>query len=211
MAHFWMSYVYRYAGVLDSSQRECEAGSALDPGFNLLRSCAFSYLMASDYEHAQLYISLDQTFGAWARLRIAMRKGDSAAVLRESSAAANSGFSRASDLVTLFQGCLNHSPEAELRKAMVRIETDPVAALDREIPYQIAEDFAFCGQSEAALRQLRRAIQGNYCSYQAMDNDPVFDAIRRRPEYAELRAAAVQCQQSFLAHRQQVDSAYASK
>jgi DNA-binding winged helix-turn-helix (wHTH) protein/TolB-like protein len=211
MAHFWMSYVYRYAGVLDSSQRECEAGLALDPGFNLLRSCAFSYLMAGDYEHAQLYISLDQTFGAWARLRIAMRKGDSAAVLKESSAAAKSGFSRASDLVTLFHGCLNHAPEAELRKTMVRIETDPVAALDREIPYQIAEDFAFCGQTEAALRQLRNAIQGNYCSYQAMDDDPVFEAIRRRPEYAELRAAAVQCQESFLAHRQHVDSAYASK
>jgi tetratricopeptide (TPR) repeat protein len=211
MAHFWMSYVYRYAGVLDDSQRECEAGLALDPGFNLLRSCAFSYLMASDYEHAQPYISLDQSFGAWARLRIAMRKGNSAAVLNESNEALRSGFSRAGDLVTLFQSCLNQLPEAEIRKTMARIESDPVAALDQEIPYQIAEDFAFCGRGDAALQQLRKAIQGNYCSYPAMDKDPVFDAIRRRPEYAELRAAGVQCQENFLAHRKQVDSAYASK
>ena len=211
MAHFWMSYVLRYAGVLSEANNECDAALALDPGFSMLRSCAFPFIMAGDYANAQQYINLDSSFGAWMRLRIAMRKGNSAAVLNESNEALRAGFSRAGDLAVLFQSCLNHSPQEQIRNTMARIETDPVAALDREIPYQIAEDFAFCGQVEGALRQLRKAIQGNYCSYPAMDKDPVFDAIRRRPEYAELRAAAVQCQQSFLAHRRQFDSAYASK
>jgi tetratricopeptide (TPR) repeat protein len=201
MGHFWMSYVLRYAGLLDDSQKQCDAALALDPGFNLLRTCAFPYLMAGDYAHAQPYISLDPSFGAWARLRIAMRNGDSAVLLKESTEAFQSGFTRAGDLVALFQSCLNKTSEGELRKAMTRIETDPVGALDHEIPYQFAEDFAFCGQEDAALEQLRKAIEGNYCSYPAMDKDPVFDRIRQRPEFAELRAAGIHCQQEFMNHR----------
>jgi len=40
LAHFWISYVYRHAGLLDEATRECDAGLNLDPGFNMLRSCA---------------------------------------------------------------------------------------------------------------------------------------------------------------------------
>jgi DNA-binding winged helix-turn-helix (wHTH) protein/TolB-like protein len=211
MAHFWMSYVLRYAGILGEAKKECDAGLGLDPGFSMLRSCAFPLIMAGDYAGAQQYISLDPSFGAWMRLRIAMRTGNSAAVLSESNEALHSGFSRAGDLSALFHSCLNHSPEEDIRKIMARIEADPVAALDQEIPYQIAEDFAFCRQAVPALQQLRKAIQGNYCSYPAMDKDPVFDVIRLRPEFVDLHAAAIQCQEKFMAHRRQVDPTYAAK
>jgi hypothetical protein len=40
-----------------------------------------------------------------------------------------------------------------------------------------------------------------------MDKDPLFDSIRQRPEFAELRRAAIQCQQSFLDHREQIRAA----
>jgi DNA-binding winged helix-turn-helix (wHTH) protein/TolB-like protein/tetratricopeptide (TPR) repeat protein len=201
MAHFWMSYVLRYAGVLDEANKQCDAALTLDPGFNMLRSCAFPSIMAGDYVLAQRYIALDENFGAWMRLRIALRTGDKAAVLKESSKADRSGFSRADRLVTLFQTCSNHAAEGQLRRAIADVEDDPVAALDHELYYQIAEDLAFCGQSDAALQQLRRSIQGNYCSYPAMDKDPVFDSIRQRPEFAELRSMAIHCQQEFINHR----------
>ena len=60
------------------------------------------------------------------------------------------------------------------------------------------------GQPDAALLQLRKAIQGNYCSYPAMEKDPLFDPIRQRSQFGEMRQAAIQCQQNFLAHREQV-------
>jgi hypothetical protein len=39
-----------------------------------------------------------------------------------------------------------------------------------------------------------------------MEKDPLFDPIRRRPEFGELRQAGIQCQQDFLAHRREVDA-----
>lgn len=207
MAHFWMSYLFRYAGVLDESNRECDAALALDPGFNLLRSCAFPSIMAGNYDHAQRYIGLDEKFGAWMRLRIALRSGDSSEVLKQAGAATQAGFSRADRLLALFRGCLNHAPAAEMRKTIAEVEDDPVATLDHELYYQIAEDLAYCGQTDAALDQLRKSIQGNYCSYPAMDKDPVFDTIRQKPEFAPLRTAAITCQQQFVSHRIRADAA----
>jgi hypothetical protein len=102
---------------------------------------------------------------------------------------------------------LNHSPEIEIRKSVARIESDPVLALDHEISYQAAEDFAFCGQQDTALAQLQKAIEGKYCSYPAMDKDPIFAGIRARREFDQLRRAGIQCQQNFLSHRKRFDSA----
>ena len=210
MAHFWMSYVYRYAGLLDEANRECDAGLALDPGFNMLRSCAFPAIMAGDYTRAQRYINLDENFGAWMRLRIALRTNNAAAVLKELGEATRSGFNRADVILQLFQTYMDHAPEADIRRAGARVEDDPVAVLDHELFYQNAEDLLFCGQVEAGLRQLRKSIEGGYCSYPAMDKDPVFNRIRQNPEFTDLRAAGMRCQQAFLSHRKRVATSLAA-
>lgn len=43
MAHFGMSYVLRYAELLDEAGKECDAALALDPGFNGFRSCTYPF------------------------------------------------------------------------------------------------------------------------------------------------------------------------
>jgi len=204
LAHYWMGYVLRYAGLLDEAGKECDAALALDPGFNLFRSCANPFILRGDYEHAIRYIRLDENSGVGALLRmmIALRKGNTAAALAETHAVSQTGY-RFADLVRIY---LNHGSEAELSKAAAEVEADPRYSRDAEELYRNAEALSFCGQPEAAFRQLRKAIKGNYCSYPAMDKDPLFDPIRQRPEFAELRQTAIQCQQSFLAHRQQVDA-----
>jgi hypothetical protein len=108
--------------------------------------------------------------------------------------------------VELARTYLLHAPEAELRRAAAALEVDPRSAHDPEMRYFNAGVLSFCGQSDAALTELRKAVQGNYCSYPAMDKDPLLDPIRSRSEFAELRQAGLQCQQSFLAHRRQVQS-----
>jgi hypothetical protein len=77
-------------------------------------------------------------------------------------------------------------------------------SLDAEEVYRSAEFLGFCGFGDAALRQLRKAIAGNYCSYPALDKDPLFNPIRQRAEFAELRQAGLKCQKSFQSYRQQV-------
>jgi len=208
LGHHSMSYVLRIAGLLDEANQECSAALALDPGFNRFRSCAIPYVLQGDYGHAQSYIRLDEQsgFGAMLRMAIALRSGNTAAALAESEAAIQGGF-RFVDLARMY---LNHAPEAELRKATAALEVDPRAASDPEMLYFNAGVLSYCGQGDAALRQLRRAIAGNYCSYPAMDKDPLFDPIRQRAEFADLRIAAVQCQQRFLTHRAQVEATLAA-
>ncbi len=69
---------------------------------------------------------------------------------------------------------------------------------DREPLYSTGEAFAFCGENEYALDFLRLAVQGNYCSYPALDLDPVFAAIRNTPEFRQIRQEAIACQQRFV-------------
>jgi DNA-binding winged helix-turn-helix (wHTH) protein/TolB-like protein/tetratricopeptide (TPR) repeat protein len=201
MAHFWMGYVLRYAGLLDEAGKECDAGFVLDPGFNVLRSCATTFILAGDYAHAQRYIKVDEGsgFGALLRMDIALRERKTATVLAEANTASRLGYRRV--YAKLAQACLNPAPEGNLAKVVAEVEGDPVSSHDPELLYQNAGVLSLCGQSDAALRQLRNAIKGNYCSYPALDNDPQFDSIRQRPEFAELRQAAIQCQQNFLIHR----------
>lgn len=198
--HFEMSYVLRYAGLLSRAGQECDKALAIDPGFNVLRSCAVPFLLDGDYAHAQTYIQLDEHsgFGALLRLMIALRSGDQGAASRELDAVSKSGYVFA-DLLRLYLG---GAPQAELAKAANAVEGDRKSSWDPEELYRNAEILSLCGQSDAALRQLRKAIDGNYCSYPAMENDPLFESIRRRPEFAELNRMATHCQQSFLSHIQ---------
>jgi TolB-like protein/DNA-binding winged helix-turn-helix (wHTH) protein len=204
MAHFWMSYVLRYAGLVDEAGKECDAGLALDPGFNVFRSCASTFIMAADYAHAQEYISVDESsgFAALMRLQIALRARDAAAALTDANAVAQLGFRNVD--AKLVRAYLNHASAAEFANTVAEVEADPVSSRDPELLYQNADALAFCGQPDGALRQLGKAVKGNYCSYPAMDRDSLFDSIRQQPEFEAIRQAGIQCQQSFLAHRAQV-------
>jgi len=207
-SHFGMSYVLRYAGLLDEAGKECDAALALDP-VNGYRSCATVFILLGEYAHAKKYINLDKDSGVAALMRmvVALRMRDSASVLAEANAAAQRGYLSVN--AGLVRAYLSHASAAELAKTVAEVESDPASSHDPELLYQNAEGLAFCGQSDAVIRQLGKAIKGNYCSYPAMDQEPLFDSIRRRQEFAQLRQAAIQCQQNFLTHRKQVEATLA--
>lgn len=209
IAHYSMSYVLRYAGLLDEASKECDKALAIDPGFNVFRSCATPFILSGDYAHAQKFIRLDENSGvaATSRTFIALRTGNTAAVFAESSAMSKTGLHYGD----LARSCLNHAPEAEISQTAAQVETDPRLSVDAEEMYRSAEVLSFCGFGDAALRQLGKAIAGNYCSYPAMDKDPLFEPLRHRPEFAESRQAGLKCQERFLAHREQVGTAPAGQ
>jgi hypothetical protein len=95
--------------------------------------------------------------------------------------------------------CAGHRPRWEIATLSHSVHPDE----DPNENYFSASDLAYCGQTEAALQMLRRAIGGNYCSYPAMDSDPLFANIRPKPEFVEIRSAAINCQKKFLAERGQ--------
>ena len=62
-AHFVMSYVYRYAGMLEQSTNECNTALALDPGNYTFRSCAWAFMELGKTERASGFYPSGCGFG----------------------------------------------------------------------------------------------------------------------------------------------------
>ena len=58
-AHFALSYVLRYAGILPQSIDECKLARQLDPGNFSFRTCAWSFLEMGKTNEAMDYVQLD--------------------------------------------------------------------------------------------------------------------------------------------------------
>jgi serine/threonine protein kinase/tetratricopeptide (TPR) repeat protein len=192
-AHQVLAYVLRYAGLLEESTRECEAAIARGPNEFKLRSCAIAFWQLKNYARAKDFIRLDAG-SEWAQgvtVDILMREGkfgEARQILEKNDVR---------DFVLM---CLNRRPVAEMQPRVARFERD-VMDRDPEPKYHIAANLSSCGFKDESLRLLRLAIEQNYCSYPAMDNDPLFDNVRSTPEFAALRKAGMECQQRFLAYR----------
>lgn len=57
---------------------------------------------------------------------------------------------------------------------------------------------AYCGHHEVALRMVSRAVEQNYCSYPAIDRDPLWADLREDPGFLEIREEAIACRQRFV-------------
>jgi serine/threonine protein kinase len=192
-AHFTLGFVLRYAGLLPESANQCETAASLDPTDFHWRSCAFVFLQRGDYQHAMdyLHVDLGSEFYKAYSIDALVRAGKA----NEAVQVGPPDIARAS--YALLLACAGRRPAAEI--ATLSHDVHPEA--DPEVNYFSASHLAYCGQTEAALRMLRRAIEGNYCSYPAMDSDPLFANIRHKPEFAEVRSTAIECQKKFLAER----------
>jgi len=98
----------------------------------------------------------------------------------------------------MLPACVAHKSASEIAvlAAHLQVSEDP------EANYLTAANLAYCGQTREALRLLKLAVRGNYCSWPAMDSDPFFAGVRIKPEFAGVRAAGMVCQKNFLAARQ---------
>jgi hypothetical protein len=75
---------------------------------------------------------------------------------------------------------------------------------DPEVSYFFAAHLAYCGQAAPALQMLDSAVRANYCSYPAMDSDPLLANLRGRSEFAEIRSRAMACNRRFLSETKQI-------
>jgi hypothetical protein len=100
----------------------------------------------------------------------------------------------------MLPACIEHQPPQEIAALAANVQTSE----DPEANYLAVANLAYCGQNKEALRLLRLAVEGNYCSWPAMDSDPFFAGVRAMPEFAAIRAAGIAYQQNFLAARVRV-------
>ena len=189
-AHFSAAYVLRYAGLLEDAARECDAAHAADPRGREFRSCALVFVQLGKYDRAREYLRLDAG-SAWVKFReaeIFQREGNAAAAV----ALLPAGGRRATLL-----GRSGTQADRDREAAAIEASSLP----DPEGSYIVGGILASAGYPQAALRLLRKAVEGNYLCVPAMDNDPLFDSVRKDPEFAAIRSEAVRRQKEFIAQR----------
>jgi len=193
-AHFSLGYVLRYAGLLDEAAHECEAARAIDPRNRNLRSCGFLFMLAGDYARARDYAHLDAGSGWSSNVEAdtLLREGK-----RESALATAPQDDRAAGGYAVLRAAPGPDRDRLAAEALANAGSD----VDPENKYYAAGHLALAGYGEAALRLLKNAVDGSYLCHEAMDRDPLFESIRKTPEYAAIRAESVRRQKEFLAKR----------
>jgi eukaryotic-like serine/threonine-protein kinase len=200
-AHFALSYVLRYAGLLDESAHECNFALALDQSNYKIRSCSGVFAQLGERQRAMEFVRLDpgSEYAAMQTAAILLGQGK--------LAEARQAIQRASDSPLmgrdLLQACLDPQRSSRCDTAAQQIEAAAVAGVDVEPRYSAGTLLSYCGQKDAALRLLRSAVAQNYCAYTALQSDPLLAKLRGSSEFYELLAAAKKCQNRFLAQRDQ--------
>jgi DNA-binding winged helix-turn-helix (wHTH) protein/TolB-like protein len=203
--HLVHSYVLWYAGLLDEAASECEKTRSIDAGTTDLASCGFVFVGLNQYDRAREFLQFQSgtDYQVGGEVEVLIREGKFDAALQNV---------RLLPLTTFYgrqmiEPCLLHrAPTAEESVKIQKIGSETMENDDPFPKYGLAAWYSFCHKPELAFTALRRAITQNYCAYPQMETDPLLATIRGRPEFAELRASGIACQQRFLEHRRQVRS-----
>ena len=193
-AHFALSYVLRYGGMLDEAARECETTLQLDPGEYQIRSCgnvfeslgqvprAFDYFRADSGSEWMLanVAAANMRLGRWEEAREGAK--------RINPSSANYG---------LLGACL-FKPENE-EKLIQENFNGALANPDPENRYWAASIAGMCGKKADAMKLLQSAVKSGYCGYITLQKDPAFQSLHDDPEYPKLLADAKACRDKFAA------------
>lgn len=194
--HHLLSYVLRYGGSVDESVRQCEMTLLLAYKF-VWGACSTSWMEAGDYKKAREFIRKDLSteFSKAHAIEVDLRQGNIAEVLKI-PAPNVPGW----DSYKMVQACAAQRPETEIKALASKVTVND----DPEVNYFFAAHLAYCGQTDAALKMLKTTIDENYCSYPAIDRDPLFDKIRNTPGFAKVRSAAFACHDDFVNSRERL-------
>jgi eukaryotic-like serine/threonine-protein kinase len=196
IAHYSLAYVLRYAGLLEEAQKECDAAAAIDPGNYNWRSCSFAFFEAGKMSWAKQYLNKDAG-SEWTNavmVSVLMREGR----MGEARQAAQRITGKVW-MPDLLQACLNKAPAAEIHRQAERAQDELLPETDSELKYYHGSLLAACGEKEIAYKFLAKAVEGQYCAYQALQTDPLLSGVQADPEFRKILAAAEACQRKFLA------------
>jgi tetratricopeptide (TPR) repeat protein len=192
-AHFVMSYVYRYAGMLQEATNECNTALTLDPANYIFRSCAWPFMELGKTDRAADFIRLDagSEWAAYVQPSLLLREGN-VAEAREAVKHMPTAPRYHRDLL---EACLDLRPASELDKIAEQSETSYPSDPDPETWYIEGSLFAYCGKHKAAIHLLQAAIENNYCAYSNLLTDPLLAKFRSDPDIDKLLTAAHECQE----------------
>lgn len=190
--HHVLSYVLRYGGSLEEAGHECDLAVLLTTKV-VWGSCSTTFMELGNYNRAMDFIRKDLS-SEWSKahaIEVHVREGKT----QEALAIGSPNIPHWGSYEMLL-ACAAGAPEDTVKALATKVEVDD----DPEVDYFFAGHLAYCGQSSAALKMLKLAVDHNYCSYPAMDKDPLFDKLRGNAEYQRIRGEAVLCHEDFVAN-----------
>lgn len=192
--HHVLNYVERYGGSIEDAGRECELVVLLAAKI-VWGSCATTFMELGNYTRAKDFLRKDLS-SEWSKaltLEVLLREGKVEQALRIPAPQIPHW-----DSYKMLLACARHEPAGKIRSLASGVEVDD----DPEVDYFFAGHLAYCGQTDAALRLLKIAIDRNYCSYSTVDKDPFFDGMRADPRFQKLRQAGMACHNDFVSGRE---------
>ena len=191
--HHVLSYVLRYGGSLDEAGRECEIAVLLATKV-VWGSCSTTFRELGNFDRARFFVrkDLSSEWSKSAAIELLLREGKTADALRIPAPQIPHWES-----YKMLLACASGAPAAEVKSLASKVEIDD----DPEMDYLFAGHLAYCGQTEAALRMLKIAIDRHYCSYPAVDKDSFFDRLRTNQRFQALRQAGMACHADFAKDR----------
>jgi len=195
--HFILSYIYRYAGMLNESEQEVEKALTFHPNNPRFRSVGLTYLYLGKYKKALEAFDLDK--GSVFALR-----GKGTTFLREGQRSlAIDCFNRILELEPEGQSGLNvagikaylEGNNEEGLRTTHRWEQE--ATHDAETLYGIAINYSLLGDKAGCVRVLRKAVDGGFFNYLFMLRDPFLDPVRDDPEFQRVLAMAKAKHEAF--------------
>jgi len=189
-----MSYVYRYAGMLEQAASECNTANALDPGNYAFRSCAWVFAELGKTDRATDFVRLDagSEWAAYAMPSILLREGK----IEEAREAVKHMPTTPRYHRDLLEACLQLRPASELDRIAREDETNLPTDPDPELWYYQGAILAYCGKKQAALHLLENAVEQNYCAYSNLLSDPLLAKLRTDTAFDKVLTAAARCQEA---------------
>jgi eukaryotic-like serine/threonine-protein kinase len=198
-AHFTLSYVLRYAGLVRDAARECNDAMRLDPGNYQFRSCASVFLGLGQYDQGRTFLRLDAG-SEWSNnveVHALLREGKTQEALEQLHRIPESSFFHSRALAACYSN--PRPPDAE--QLWAQAEKDVVVFHDPEPRFATAIHYNACRGNAFTARLLKSAIASGYCAYENLQTEPLLAGFRKSPEYREVLAQAKQCQDQFFANR----------
>ncbi len=201
-AHFTLSYVLRYAGLLHQAAQECNDAMRLDPGNYQFRSCASVFFALGQYDQGRAFLKLDAG-SEWSNnveVHALLREGKTQEALDQLHRIPESSFFHSRALAA----CYSAPRPADAEQLWAQSEKDALAFHDPEPRYATAVQYNACRGNAFTARLLKSAIASGFCGYEGLQSDALLAGFRKSPEYPGVREQAKQCLDRFLAQRDRV-------
>ena len=195
-AHFTLSYVFRYAGMLPQATHECDVALALDGGNYEFRSCAWAFLELGRTQRAMDFARLDagSEWAAYITFSSLLREGK----IEQARAAVKNISANPFDRRDFLEACMQPKTPVDFEAIARKTETAVLTEADPETRYYQGAAMAYCGETDEAIRLINSAIWQNYCAVSALQSDPLLATLRRTAAFPQLLTAAQQCQTKVL-------------